>query len=318
MKGRVFLAIAALILAATGARAETLNVAKGGPQSFSFSPVDIAVNQGFLQKRGLEVKLSNFDGAAKVHQAIASGDIDIALASGPDMAFIVKGSPATSVAAMAGRPTMMALVVGADSPIKSAADLKGKIISVTSTGSLTDWLAHELSRQQGWGPDGVEVRAMGGQTTQIAALRTHQSDAMVMDLTAAYRLEGEGQGHVLLNFGDIVPSFHMHVIHASNTILAKNPDAVRRFLAAWFEAIAFMNANKAETVRETAKVMGASEELAERTYDKVMPVLSTNGCFDKAALEVLRRSYVEIGLLDSPPDMSKLYTEKYLPAPCPR
>ena len=140
MKGRVLLAIAALILAGAGARAETLNVAKGGPQSFSFSPVDIAVNQGFLQKRGLEVKLSNFDGATKVHQAIASGDIDIALASGPDMAFIVKGSPATSVAAMAGRPTMMALVVGADSPLKSAADLKGKIISVTSTG-----LAHRLA-----------------------------------------------------------------------------------------------------------------------------------------------------------------------------
>jgi ABC-type nitrate/sulfonate/bicarbonate transport system substrate-binding protein len=213
---------------------------------------------------------------------------------------------------------MMALAVGADSPIKSAADMKGKIVSVTSTGSLTDWLAHELSRQQGWGPNGVKVEAIGGQTTQIAALRTHQTDAMVMDLTAAYRLEAEGQGRVLLNFGDIVPSFHMHVIHASNAILAKDPDAVRRFLAAWFEAIAFMNANKAETVRETAKIMGASEALAERTYDKVMPVLSTDGCFDPKALEVLRRSYVEIGLLDSPPDMSKLYTEKYLPAPCAR
>jgi ABC-type nitrate/sulfonate/bicarbonate transport system substrate-binding protein len=311
------LLLAALWLLAAPASAETLNVAKGGPNSFSFSPVDLAVNQGFLQKRGLEVKISNFDGATKVHQAIAAGDIDIALASGPDMAFIAKGSPATSVAAMAGRPTMMALVVAADSPIKGIDGLKGKVITVTSAGSLTEWLAHEVSLHQGWGENGVEVRAIGGQTTQIASLRTHQSDAMVMDLTAAYRLEGEGQGHVLLNFGDIVPSFHMHVIHASNAILARDPDAVRRFLAAWFETIAFMNANKAEAIRETAKSMGATEELAARTYDKVMPVLSTDGCFDKKALEVLRRSYVQIGLLDKEPDMSKLYTEKYLPAPCP-
>ena len=71
-----------------------------------------------LQKRGLDAQLSNFDGATKVHQAIAAGDIDIALASGPDMAFIVKGSPAKSVAAMAGRPNMMALIVASDSPIK--------------------------------------------------------------------------------------------------------------------------------------------------------------------------------------------------------
>ena len=155
---RLLVILAALWLAGPWAGAETLNVAKGGPQSFSFAPVDIALSHGFLQKRGLDAKLSNFDGATKVHQAIASGDIDIALASGPDMAFIVKGSPATTVAAMAGRPNMMALEVAADSPIKRVADLKGKIISVTSAGSLTNWLAHELSRQQGWGPDGIKVR----------------------------------------------------------------------------------------------------------------------------------------------------------------
>jgi ABC-type nitrate/sulfonate/bicarbonate transport system substrate-binding protein len=306
----------AILLAAFAAQAETLNIAKGGPQSFSFSPVDIGLAEGFFQKRGLELKVSNFDGATKVHQAIASGDIDIALASGPDMAFIAKGSPATSVAAMAGRPNMMVLVTAPDSPIKSPADMKGKSISVTSTGSLTNWLAHELSRQEGWGPDGINVLALGGQQAQIAALKTHQSDSMVMDLTAAYKLEEEGQVRLLLKFGTIAPAFHMHVIHASNALLARDPDAVRRFLAAWFETIAFMRANRAETDRISAQVMGVSEHLADRTYEEVMPVLSTDGCFDPKALDVLRRSYVEIGLLDKEPDMSKLYTEKYLPAPC--
>lgn len=87
--------IAALLALAgiAAAKAETLRIAKGGPQTFSFSPVDIAVTHGFLAKRGLQVKLSNFAGAARLHQAIAAGDIDIALASGPDMAFIAKGSP---------------------------------------------------------------------------------------------------------------------------------------------------------------------------------------------------------------------------------
>ena len=138
-----------------------------------------------------------------------------------------------------------------------------------------------------------------------------------MDLTAAYKLEEEGAGARASKFGEIVPSFHMHVIHASNAILARDPDGVRRFLAAWFETIAYMRANKAETVKETAKIMGVSDELADRTYDEVMPVLSTDGCFDPKALEVLRRSYVEMGVLETEPDMSKLYTEKYLPAPCP-
>jgi ABC-type nitrate/sulfonate/bicarbonate transport system substrate-binding protein len=308
------LALAALVAGA--AHAETLRVAKGGPQSFSFAPADIGLAEGFFQKRGLELTLSNFDGATKVHQAIAAGDIDIALASGPDMAFIAKGSPATSVAAMAGRPAMMVLLVGEASPIANAKQLKGKIVTVTSAGALTFWLAQELSRQEGWGSNGIDIEAIGGQPAQIAALRTHQSDAMVMDLTAALKLEDEGEGRILVKFGDIVPVFHMHVIHASNAILARDPDAVRRFLAAWFETIAFMRGHKNETVELAAKVMSVSPKLASETYDAVMPVLSTNGCFDEKALAVLRRSYIEMGMLKTEPDMSKLYIEKYLPAPC--
>jgi NitT/TauT family transport system substrate-binding protein len=313
---RLLLLAALLTLATTVARAETLNIAKGGPQSFSFSPVDVGLAEGFFQKRGLSLNVSNFDGATKVHQAIASGDIDIALASGPDMAFIAKGSPAKSVAAMAGRPNMMVLVTAPDSPIKTPADMKGRTLSVTTAGSLTDWLGHELSRQEGWGPDGINILSLGGQQAQIAALRTHQSDSMVMDLTAAYKLEEAGQVRLVLKFGTIVPDFHMHVIHASDAILTRDPDGVRRFLAAWFETIAFMRTHRQETDRLTAKVMSVSEHLADRTYEEVMPVLSTDGCFDPKALAVLRRSYVEIGLLDKEPDMSTLYTEQYLPAPC--
>jgi len=313
---RLLLAFALAALAAGGVRAETLNVAKGGPQSFSFSPVDIGLAEGFFQKRGLDAKLSNFDGATKLHQAIAAGDIDIALASGPDMAFIAKGSPARSVAAMASQPSMLSVVVAADSPIKSAADLKAKKLSVTSTGSLTYWLAHQLSRKEGWGLDGIDVVALGAQTAQMAALRTHQTDAMVMDLTAAYRLEESHDGRIIATFGDIVPNFHMHVIHAANAILAKNPDAVRRFLAGWFETIAYMRTHRAETVAIVARVVNVPEHIADRAYDVVMPVMSSDGCFDPKALAVLRHSYVEMGLLDAEPDMSKLYTEAYLPAPC--
>jgi NitT/TauT family transport system substrate-binding protein len=310
--------IAILFAAALAApvAAEPINVGKGGPQTFSFSPVDVGIAEGIFAKHGLEPKSFQLDSAAKIHQAIATGDIDIALASGPDMAFIAKGSPAKSVAAMAGRPTMLTMVVNADSPIRTIADLKDKKVSVTSTGSLTFWLAHELARQQGWGPDGIDVVALGAQTAQVAALRTHQIDGMVMDISVAFRAEESHEARILMQFGDIAPHFHMHVIHAANAFLARDPDAVRRFLAAWFETIAFMNTHRAETVKIVAGVIGTSEHIADRSYDVVMPVMSTDGCFDLQALAVLRHSYVEMGILATEPDMKTLYTEDYLPAPC--
>jgi hypothetical protein len=54
-------------------------------------------------------------------------------------------------------------------------------------------------------------------------------------------------------------------------------------------------------------------DLVAKVYDLQLPMYSTGGHFDPKALSVLPRSYVEMGNLQSEPDMQKLYTEAYLP-----
>ena len=44
-----------------------------------------------------------------------------------------------------------------------------------------------------------------------------------------------------------------------------------------------------------------------------MPMFSDTGKFDPKAVAVLSRSFVEMKTLPSEPDMSKLYTETFLP-----
>ena len=45
-----------------------------------------------------------------------------------------------------------------------------------------------------------------------------------------------------------------------------------------------------------------------------MPMFSSTGKFEPQALAVLSRSFVEMKTLPSEPDMSRLYTEAFLPA----
>jgi hypothetical protein len=45
-----------------------------------------------------------------------------------------------------------------------------------------------------------------------------------------------------------------------------------------------------------------------------MPMYSDDGRFKASAFKVLARSFVELGTLPAEPDMSKLYTEAFLPA----
>jgi NitT/TauT family transport system substrate-binding protein len=305
-------AVTALVLFAGPAHAaEKLRVGKAVPQAFSFTPTEIGIQTGIFAKNGLDVESIAFHGDAKMQQAAAAGSIDILVGSGPAMAFIAKGAPIKAVAAMAGPPLLMCIVARPDGA-KSAADLKGKKVGVSTAGSLTYWLVSRTSDLQGWGPQGIRAEPMGAMPGQIAALKRGDIDAIVMDLGTAFALENRGEGRIIARFADL-KDFHNHVIYATNKLVADNPDAVRRFLKGWFETIAFMRKNKAETVKIAAGVTQLSEAIIGRTYDEVMPMFSDDGRFNPRALETLRKSFVELKVLPTEPDMSKLYTEAFLP-----
>jgi NitT/TauT family transport system substrate-binding protein len=309
--GLMLMALPALFALPAGA-AEKLRVGKAVPEAFSFVPVDVGMRQGIFARHGLEIESIAFAGDARMQQAMASDSLDIALGSGPAMAFIAKGAPIKGVAAMAGPPLLLALVVRPDGP-KTAAELKGKTVSVSTAGSLTYWLVSETSRRQGWGPTGINIAPMGAMPGQLAALKRGDIDGAIMDIGNAFDLEKKGEGRVLVRFTDI-KDFHIHVIFARNKLIAERPDAIRAFLAGWFETIAFMRRNKAETVKIAMEVTNKDEEITRRVYDELMlAMFSDTGRFDAAALETLRKSYVELKLLPSEPDMSQLYTEAFLP-----
>jgi NitT/TauT family transport system substrate-binding protein len=311
MKRPVIVLAALALLVAPAHAAEKLRVGKSVPQAFSFAPTEIGIQTGTFAKHGLDVESIVFQGDAKMQQAAAADSIDIAVGSGPAMAFIAKGAPVMAVAAMAGPPLLMCIVARPDGP-KSAADLKDKKIGVSTAGSLTFWLVSRTSERQGWGPRGITAEPMGAMAGQIAALKRGEIDGIVMDLGTAFTLEDKSEAKIIVRFTDL-KDFHNHAIFATNKMIAERPEAVRAFLKGWFETIAYMRAHKAETVKIAAEATQLSEPIISRTYDEVMQMFSDTGRFDPKALETLRKSFVELKVLTTEPDMSKLYTEAYLP-----
>ncbi len=226
----------------------------------------------------------------------------------------MKGVPEIAVANLAGPPLLMSFIVPWTSPVKTADDLKGKRIGVSTLNSLTQWLALELARQKGWGPDGLIFVTVGAEAApQVAALVTGEIDGLVSSTALGLTLAETQRGRDLFPASAIVKQFMIHAIYASNRLVHDNPDAVRRFLAGWFETIAFMYANKDETVRMTRPITGFSQSIEQQEYDIVMPMFSRDGKFDPAALAVLQRSFVDLHLLDTAPDLTKYYTEAFLP-----
>ena len=98
----------------------------------------------------------------------------------------------------------------------------------------------------------------------------------------------------------------------SNSVLAiYGPQP--QVLQGWFETIAFMKANKAKTVEITAKVLHLNPSVINRTYDDQIAIFSTDGTFDPAAVAVLKKSFIDMGLLKTEPDDKALFTTQFVP-----
>lgn len=309
------MALPAGMMAAQPAAAQTdVRVGKSSAETFAFSPVHVGLELGIFEEHGLNVSIADFGGGARLQQGMAAGAVDIGLGSGPELASIAKGNPAKGVAMFMGPPAMLVLLANADDPdVQTAEDLEGGTVAVTQIGSLTAYLTQRLSAGLGWGPDGIQLVALGDDRSRLAALRTNQVDAIVINTATALQLEKEGVGTIVARFGEYVTPFHNHVMYATNDFIEQEPEAVRAFIEGWMETIEWMRENPEETVEMTKDIQGVDTDIGLAVFDEAMPAFSSDLRFDGAAMDLLSESWVENGTLDEEPDLSTLYTEEFLP-----
>jgi NitT/TauT family transport system substrate-binding protein len=308
------LAAISLVLGPDRASAQTtLRVGKAQANQFAFIPTDIGVEEGIFKRHGLDLDINAFAGDAKMTQALTAGSLDVALGGCPSFVAIVKGAPMKAVAVFGGAPNIIMLVVLKNGPLQTVEDLKGRKVSVSTPGSLTFWLTQQLSRRLGWGDDGIAITPLGSSNAQIAALTTHQIDGVTTDSVTVYKFVETGNGRVLVKYGDYFKDFVSSCIYASDDLIKSKPDALRAFLAAWFETIVYMRDHRQASIDITVKLIDVSPGVAASIYDDTMPVMTLDGHFNPKALDLLAASFVDMGLLPDKPDMSKLYTEAFLP-----
>ena len=275
----------ALFLAAAAsapAFAETaLTVGKASRLRTRIIPVNVGDELGIFKKHGLDLKIIDFGGGSKMAQAMAAGAIDIGDGAGTEMAFVAKGAPMIAVCESTAPAPFLGVGVPWDSPIKSLAELKGKIIGVSNAGSFSDWSGHELARTQGWGLNGVTTVAIGGgPAPALAALRTHQVDAAIGNTAQFLAFEETKDGRLLAPVSSYEGNVASGAIFASNQLVANNPDAIRAFLAAWIETIDYMRAHKAETVKIESALNHFSESVMSREYDLTIGMFTKDCRFD--------------------------------------
>lgn len=312
-----FAALAALFLAAAliapAQAADKVCVGKAVGTAWTFTPIDVGIKEGIFAKYGLDVESAAFSGDAKLQQGLLANSLDFGLGSGPAMAFAVKGAPITAVAAFANEPRNIAVTVNENSPIKTVADLKGKLLAISTTGSLTEWLVKRISTTEGWGTDGIRRVAIGDAVQQTAALRAGQVDGVMGALENGFQLEERHEGRVLVGMEKFVPHFVTHVVFARKDLIASNPDEVSRFLKGFFASLQWIKANKEASLAIVQPILNESPAVLNKTYDVEMPMMVMDGQFDPEGLTLIKDSFVDLGILDKTPNDDQMLTRQFLP-----
>jgi ABC-type nitrate/sulfonate/bicarbonate transport system substrate-binding protein len=307
----------AVLLAAAGAPASaatTLTVGKAAPNADPIIPVNVGDRLGIFKKHGLDLKIVDFTGGSKMATAMAAGSIDIGDGAGTEMALVAKGVPMTAICESAGPIPFLGIGVPYDSPIHSIEDLKGKKIGFSSAGSLTDWLTKELVRKQGWGPQGVTGVAIGnGANNVISAFRAHLVDADIGVTSLFLSMEEKKAGRLLFPVSTYEGNIAAGAVYASNNLIKTNPEAVRAFVAAWIETVDYMRSHKAETAKIESGITGFPESVMAKEYDLTAGMFTKDCRFDAESIAALKRSFADLKLLPTTPDMSKLYTNQFVP-----
>jgi ABC-type nitrate/sulfonate/bicarbonate transport system substrate-binding protein len=301
--GGILVAIV-LSLASTAAGEE---VFIGNPgKSLNFFHFDLAIEKGYFKELFLDVKLLNTKCDIAV-TALLTGDLQATGCVGSASRFIASQNvPVRTVIWLFKKPTFY---VVARPDIRSAADLKGKTIGISSFGSDTD-LSMKIFAQSGkLDPEKDIKRIVAGSTsTRLQGLKAGSLDATT--LSPPFNVYAEQMGlRVLAYVGDFL-EFPQSGFTVSDATLKNRRDVIKRLLRGTLRSLQLTLNNRAETVRFIAKDYKLQESVADRVYTSLLPAMSENGLATDKGLKVMIDTLgTALGKnVDFPPDRLVDYT----------
>ena len=221
----------------------------------------VTQERGFFAKNGLDVQLIFIPGSPTLIATLNTGDVHLGYTGGTATLGAAVGGLDLKIVASFGNFVQTDLVVRPD--IKTAADLKGKRIGVTSIGG-TGWMSAMLGLEQiGLNPerDKISIAAFGDQRVISQALESGTIQGASISGIFSRKLKRAG-----FNFlGDLekIPLVGTSVV-VKTEYLTSHQAIVRSALRALMEGHGFVlnPANKAAVIEVVTKKLGTTDPVA--------------------------------------------------------
>jgi NitT/TauT family transport system substrate-binding protein len=246
-------------------------------------------DKGYYKEHGIDLDIRSGNGSGSAHRLVANGDSTFSYGSCASMANLAaQGAPLISVAVIDAMGTE-AIIVRPDAGVKTIADLKGKTLLTTANAGVNTFFPLVL-KNAGLAegdvnitnvPDGALVssylQGAGGAVGILGGLD---------DKPAEIKANG-GADPVTFPYSDYGVNQVGYCIVTHKDTVAKNPDLVKRFVAATITAYKETEKNPDAAIASMADIVGGSmaedagKEQARAVLDVTLGVLYSKANKDK-------------------------------------
>ncbi len=271
-----------LLLALAPAYAQNARTSYGGTSGFNV-PIWVAQEAGFFKKYGVTSELILISGDAAAFQAMLANELNFANAAGT--AAVQANTQGADFVIIASSYNLMPYSFVVRPEIRTARDLKGKVMSVARLGGINEYAAYFTFEKLGLGQKEMTFVQSGPDGQRIAALQSGAVAATVLAPPGLYAATSLGL-KVLADLGELGIKYPTGTIVTRKSFLAGNRALTKRYLMGFIEGLHLYARDKDYTLRVMQKYARLRDkEAIAKAHDYFVKNTSLVPLTDSAAIK---------------------------------
>ncbi len=289
------------------------------------APWYVALEKGWYQEAGLEVKIHPGRGSGETVKLIGSGQEEFGVAdAGAVLPGVARGVPIVAVMTPQ-QVSALVLVATERSGIKTPPELRGRRIGLY-VGSTTAYVTKALLRQLGISEEEVRLISVkpGGETPLLLRDEIEAIVGVADNEVAMWRVRYPEFRFRTWRMKDLGISLYGRTLITSRDFAARSAAVVRAFVTASIRAWQYAIANPAEAIRVMVKHVPDLDEQIEMAKFKAsleMKGFESDdtrrygfGWQSERNWKTLHEVYLKEGVIEKPIDVKTIFTNDFLPA----
>jgi len=255
--------------------------------AFSYMPFYVAQEKGFLKKHGIDSEYIQMRTPIQA-QAVMAGNINYLTSVSNGISAAVAGLPLVVVISFCDTSPWV-LVTNKD--INKPQDLIGKTIALSGIRTSPYYFFQAFLKKYEISEKDVGIITTGGTSDSFLSLTTNRVVGTI--LTPPFDDKAVSLGYKkFMQLGDLADIPYVGLV-TSQAEIKNNRESVRRTIAAVFDSLAWLRANRGESAKMIVDKFKVKQPEAENTYATLIRLLNKDGRLNpkvaRGYLDILRQ-----------------------------